>query len=137
MKSANVVVAAFAALIFPAVASTSDATVRETIIAEKQITNVPGKRLVSLIVDYPPGLKSPPHRHANSAFIFAYVVSGKIRSKVDDEPVRIYGPGESWFENPGARHRVSDNASDTEPARLLAVFIVDAGAEQMTFPDSE
>jgi quercetin dioxygenase-like cupin family protein len=140
MKRSNfVVAAAVAVLIFPAVASTNDAPLRETVTvaAEKPIPNVPGKRLVSLIVDYPPGGTSAPHRHARSAFIYAYVLSGKIRSQVDDEPVRIYRPGESWFENPGAHHRVSANASDTEPARLLAVFIVDAADEQITTPDPE
>lgn len=137
MRRSSIVVAALAALIVPALSCANDAVVKETIAAEKWIPNIPGKRLVSLIVDYPPGLKSPPHRHADSAFIFAYVLSGKIRSQVNDEPARIYGPGESWFENPGARHRVSDNASDTEPARLLAVFIVDATAKQMTLPDPE
>jgi quercetin dioxygenase-like cupin family protein len=90
-----------------------------------------------LIVDYPPGASSAPHRHARSAFIYAYVLSGEIRSKVDDEPARVYRPGESWFESPGAHHRVSANASDTEPARLLAVFIVDAADEELTSPDPQ
>ena len=137
MRRSGILVAALSALILPVLSYANDAVVKETIAAERSIPNIPGKRLVTLIVDYPPGLKSPPHRHADSAFIFAYVLSGKIRSQVNDEPVRIYGPGESWFENPGARHRVSDNASSTEPARLLAVFIVDVEAKQMTLPDSE
>ena len=72
------------------------------------------KRLVSLIVDYPPGASSASHRHARSAFIYAYVLSGEIRSAVDDEPARVYRAGESWFESPGAHHRVSANASDSQ-----------------------
>jgi len=55
--------------------------------------------------------------------------AGEIRSQVDDEPVRVYRPGEAFFENPGSYHRVSQNASDTKPARLLAVLIVDAAGE--------
>ena len=92
----------------------------ETVIplADEPVTNVPGKRLVSLIVDYPPGAKSLPHRHAGSAFIYAYVLSGEIRSKVNDEPARVYRPGEGWFEKPGAHHVISENVSDTKPARL-------------------
>ena len=138
-RSDYVVAAAVAALVLPIVGSTKDAPLREAVAvaAEKSIPNVPGKRLISLIVDYPPGASSTPHRHARSAFIYAYVLSGKIRSKVDDEPARIYAPGESWFENPGAHHRVSANASDAEPARLLAVFIVDAKDEPITIPDPE
>ena len=108
-----------------------------TIAADRPIPNLPGKRLVSLFVDYAPGGASPPHHHANSAFIYAYVLSGEIRSQVDDEPVRVYRPGEWWFENPGAHHRVSANASDTEPARLLAVFIVDTADAQLTTTDPQ
>jgi quercetin dioxygenase-like cupin family protein len=107
-----------------------------TVAADKPIPNLPGKRLVSVIVDYAPGGSSTAHHHARSAFIYAYVLSGAVRSQVDSEPVRVYRAGETWFENPGAHHRVSANASDTEPARLLAVFIVDAAdAQQLTTPD--
>jgi quercetin dioxygenase-like cupin family protein len=119
-------------------AATRDAPRRETVTvaADKPIPNLPGKRLVSLIVDYPPGASSDAHRHARSAFIYAYVLSGEVRSAVDGEPARVYRAGESWFESPGAHHRVSANASDTESARLLAVFIVDAADQELTIPDS-
>jgi quercetin dioxygenase-like cupin family protein len=107
-----------------------------TVTADKPIPNLPGKRLVSLIVDYAPGGSSAAHHHARSAFIYAYVLSGAVRSQVDSEPARVYRAGESWFESPGAHHRVSANASGTEPARLLAVFIADeADAQQLTIPD--
>ena len=121
----------------PMAGSTPGAPLRETVTvaADEPIPNLPGKRLVTHIVDYPPGVSSAPHRHAGSAFIYAYVLSGAIRSQVDDEPVRVYRPGETWFERPGAHHRVSANASDTEPARLLAVLIVDVGDEQLVIPD--
>ena len=133
-----VVAAAVAANILPT-GSTQGAPLRETVtvVANEPIPNVAGKRLISVIVDYPAGASSAPHRHARSAFIYAYVLSGEIRSQVDDAPARVYRPGESWFESPGAHHRVSANASDTEPARLLAVFIVDAADEQLTNPDPE
>jgi quercetin dioxygenase-like cupin family protein len=100
-----------------------------------EIPNVPGKSLVAAVVNYAPGAKSPPHRHAASAFVTAYVLSGAIRSQVDDEPVRIYRAGESWSERPGARHKVSENASATEPAQLLAVFVVDTADRNLTVPD--
>ncbi len=109
----------------------------ETVVADQPIPNLPGKRLVSVIVDYPPGVRSLAHRHAASAFIYAYVLSGEIRSAVNDEPARIYRTGESWFESPGSHHRVSANASDTASARLLAVFIIDDSDEQLTFPDPQ
>lgn len=105
--------------------------------ANEPIPNQPGKRLISLVVDYAPGASSAAHHHARSAFIYAYVVSGAVRSQVDDEPARVYHAGEAWFEKPGAHHRVSANASATEPARLLAVFVVDAADEQLVAPDTQ
>ena len=118
--------------------STEGAPLRETVTvgADQPIPNVPGKRLVTQIVDYPPGVSSAPHRHG-PAFIYAYVVSGAVRSQVDDEPARIYKAGEAWFEKPGAHHKVSANASDTEPARLLAVFIVDEADKRLVTPDAK
>jgi quercetin dioxygenase-like cupin family protein len=68
----------------------------------RELPNVPGKSLVAVEVSFAPGQASLPHRHAQSAFIFAYVLSGRVRSQVEGEPVREHGPGESWYENPGA-----------------------------------
>jgi quercetin dioxygenase-like cupin family protein len=131
--------AAFALLLLPAPGSTHGSPPGETVTvaADKPIPNMPGKRLVSHVVDYPPGARSTPHRHAGSAFIYAYVIAGEIRSQVDGEPARVYRAGEAWFESPGAHHRVSENASDTEPARLLAVLIVDVADEQLVIPDRQ
>lgn len=132
-----VIAAATASSLLSAPGRSQDAPVRETVtvVAEKPIPNAPGKRLVSLIVEYPPGASSVSHRHAQSAFIHAYVLSGAIRSQVNEEPVRVYRTGEFWFENPGSHHRVSANASKTAPARLLATFIVDAADRELTTPD--
>jgi len=99
-------------------------------------TNVPGKSLVGVTVSYPPGAKSGAHHHANSAFIMAYVVSGAIRSQVEGEPARVYHAGETWNEFPGAHHTTSENASATEPAELLAVFLLDTGDGPLTTDDN-
>ena len=99
------------------------------------IPNVPGKSLIAAEVTYPPDGKSPAHTHAPSAFIYAYVLSGEIRSQVDGAPAHIYRPGESWFEAPGAHHTISGNASHTKPAKLLAIFIVNSGEEPLVIPD--
>ena len=107
-----------------------------TVVADVPIPNVPGKRLVSRVIEYAPGAGTASHRHARSAFIYAYVLSGEVRSQVDDEPARVYRKGEVWFEKPGAHHRVSENASKTEPARLLAVIVVDVADEKLTIPDA-
>ena len=98
----------------------------------RAISNVPGKSLVAVEVVYPPGGASYPHVHARSAFIYAYVVSGSIVSKVNDQPARLYKAGQSFFEEPGARHAVSRNASKIKPAKLLAVFVVDSDDTTLT-----
>jgi len=99
---------------------------------DRAIPNIPGKSLTAVVVDYAPGAASPSHEHAKSAFIYAYVVSGEIESQVNDGPKRIYRAGESFFEEPGALHRVSRNASKAKPAKLLAVFVVDTDDKALT-----
>ena len=98
------------------------------------IPNIPGKSLIALEVNYAPGAASPSHTHANSSFIYAYVISGTIESKVNDGETRIYRAGESWSEPPGATHSISRNASRTEPAKLLAVFVLDTNDNPLTTP---
>jgi quercetin dioxygenase-like cupin family protein len=88
------------------------------------IANVPGKTMTALVVEYAPGGKSTPHRHGQ-AFVVGYVLSGAIRSRVNNGEERVYHAGEHWTEKPGVHHTVSENASDTEPARLLAIFVAD------------
>jgi quercetin dioxygenase-like cupin family protein len=99
------------------------------------IPNIPGKSLIAVEVSYAPGQASPPHHHAKSAFIYVYVLSGQIASQVDDQPERIYKAGETFYETPGAHHVVSRNASQTEPAKMLAVFVVDTDDKTLTTPD--
>ena len=104
---------------------------------EQVIPNVKGKSMVAVVVTYPPGGKSPAHHHARSAFIYAYVLSGAIRSQVDDEPAKVYQVGEGFYEMPGSHHRISENASDSNPASLLAVFVVDSKDKPLTIPDKK
>ena len=101
-----------------------------------QPSNVAGKSLEAVTVSYAPGARSGAHHHARSAFIMAYVISGAIRSQVEGEPARVYHAGETWSEAPGAHHTVSENASATEPAELLAVFLVDSGDGPLTTDDA-
>lgn len=98
----------------------------------RPITNIPGKSLIAVEVNYAPGQKSPEHWHEKSAFIMAYVVKGAIRSQVEGEAAHVFHAGETWHEDPGAHHVLSENASATEPATLLAVFVVDTDHEPLT-----
>jgi quercetin dioxygenase-like cupin family protein len=138
MKGQVAAGAALAAVALTGAPSVHAQPLRETVtvIENQLIPNLPGKRLVANIVEYPPGAQSVPHRHAGSAFIYAYVLSGEVRSAVGDEAARVYHAGEGWTEKPGAHHRVSENASSSEPARLLAVFVVDDTDSQLTTPDN-
>jgi quercetin dioxygenase-like cupin family protein len=104
---------------------------------EHAIPNIEGKSMVAVVVTYPPGGKSPAHHHARSAFIYAHVLSGAIRSQVDDQPAKVYQVGEGFYEVPGSHHRISENASDKDPASLLAVFIVDSNDKLLTTPDQK
>jgi quercetin dioxygenase-like cupin family protein len=107
------------------------------LVFEHAIPNTEGKSMVAVVVTYPPGAKSPAHHHARSAFIYAHVLSGAIRSQVGDEPAKIYRAGEGFYELPGSHHGISENASDREPASLLAVFVVDSKDRPLTTPDKK
>lgn len=106
-----------------------------TLVYEHALPNAPGKSIKGVLVEYPPGGASPAHTHADSAFIYATVLEGAVRSQVNDGPITVYHAGENFTEVPGDHHAVSENASDTEPARLLAVFVVDTDETALTTPD--
>lgn len=105
-----------------------------TLVYQHELPNVPGKSIKGVLVEYGPGGYSPGHTHPKSAFIYATVLQGAIRSQVNDGPVMTYAAGESFSELPGDVHRVSANASATQPAKLLAVFVVDTNETQLTTP---
>jgi quercetin dioxygenase-like cupin family protein len=129
-------------LVLPAIALGVSAGPAESgadakVVFERAIPNIEGKRMVAVLVNYPPGGKSLAHHHAPSAFIYAHVLAGAIRSQVDDEPAKIYHVGEGFYEVPGAHHTISENASDRDPASLLAVFVVDSKDTPLTIPDKK
>lgn len=99
------------------------------------IPGIPGKSIRGVLVEYGPGGYSPSHRHAKSAIIYATVIEGSVRSQVNGGPVRTYRTGENWTELPGDHHGVSANASETEPAKVLAVFVADTSETELTTPD--
>ena len=108
-----------------------------TVVFDHALPNVPGKSMKGVLVEYPPGGSSPAHTHPNSAFIYATVLEGAIRSQVNDGPVTVYRAGENFSEMPGDHHAVSANASETEPAKLLAVFVVDTSETTLVFDDKQ
>jgi quercetin dioxygenase-like cupin family protein len=133
MRAASVpLVAAIALGASPAIAQNRE---QVRVVFERALPNVEGKRIVAVMVSYPPGGKSLAHRHAASAFIYAYVLSGAIRSQVGSDLAKVYHAGEGFYEMPGSHHRISENASEMESASLLAVFVVDSKDDPLTTPD--
>jgi quercetin dioxygenase-like cupin family protein len=112
--------------------SAKTAGAKVTLVYQHELPNVPGKSIKGVLVEYAPGGFTPPHTHAASAFIYATVLEGSIRSQVNDGPEKVYRAGENFSEMPGDRHGVSANASSTRPARLLAVFVVDTAETELT-----
>ncbi|MCP1557044.1 UNVERIFIED_ORG: quercetin dioxygenase-like cupin family protein [Methylobacterium sp. SuP10 SLI 274] len=108
---------------------------RVTTIFDHPLPSVPGKSLRGVLVEYGPGGSSPSHTHAASAFITATVIEGAVRSRINDGPEKVFRVGESFVEMPGDHHGVSANASDVEPSKLLAVFVVDTADRVLTTPD--
>lgn len=126
--------AAILAVAFAVPATAHNENAKVTLVYEHALPNVPGKSIKGVLVEYGPGGSSPGHTHPNSAFIYATVLEGAINSAVNGGPVVTYRAGESFSENPGDRHDVSSNASATEPAKLLAVFVVDTDEKVLVTP---
>ncbi|MNH08239.1 cupin domain-containing protein [Pseudomonas alkylphenolica] len=105
-----------------------------TVVFDRPLPNVPGKSMRGVLVEYAPGASSPSHTHPKSAFIYATVLEGAVRSQVNDGPEKVYKAGENFVEEPGSYHAVSANASDTQPARLLAVFVLDSTEKELVTP---
>jgi quercetin dioxygenase-like cupin family protein len=115
-----------AAILQPGIAGSASAHDAETVkqIFQQQLPNVPGNSMTAFVVEYAPGGKGKTHHHSGS--VFAYVLEGEIRSQISDgQPAKVYKAGEFFYEPPGSDHLVSENASDTKPAKLLAVFVAD------------
>jgi quercetin dioxygenase-like cupin family protein len=106
---------------------------RVELIASHALPNVPGKRVTIVCVFYGPGGFTRPHRHGGT--VTAYITKGEIRSQLGGGPIDTFKVGQSFFEPPGSTHLVSANASTTEPAELIAIFVADEGAQFTTFLD--
>jgi quercetin dioxygenase-like cupin family protein len=130
---ASVLAAALALLTGSAPAGAHDAAsgVVERAVLRKQLPEAPGKEARVATVSFAPGQAAAPHRHPGS--IFAYVTRGHVVSQLAGGPATTYGPGEGWYEPPGAHHIVARNASDSEPAELV-VFAIAGAHDVLTTP---
>jgi quercetin dioxygenase-like cupin family protein len=96
-----------------------------TVLLTQPLSDPAGKEVRVMTVEYPPGVRSAPHRHPGA--IFAYVLEGEVLCQVEGQPLRTYRAGEVWYEYPQQLHQVSGNASATLPAKLLVFFLTEAG----------
>lgn len=89
-----------------------------------RLSNCPGKSIVGMCITFPPNGSTPPHRHGTCS-VSAYVVSGTLLNKMNNDPMKTINTGGTWHEAPGCHHRISDNASKTESAVAFATMILD------------
>ena len=97
-----------------------------TELMSKDLTNLPGKEGLMIIVDYPPGSTDPIHRHNAHGFI--YVLEGSIVMQVRGGKEVTLTPGQTFYEGPDDVHVVGRNASKTKPAKFVVVFVKEKGA---------
>jgi quercetin dioxygenase-like cupin family protein len=110
----------------PATSTAAAPPPQASVLLQEALPNAEGKTFTSQVVDFPPGAAAAPHRHGQ-AFVYAYVLQGTVRSQVDDKPATTYHQGEYWSEQPGAHHVIAANASMTELAKLLVVYVSNSG----------
>jgi quercetin dioxygenase-like cupin family protein len=91
-------------------------------------------RVSATRVDYEPGGSSEAHRHPAGAYV--YVIDGSVVFGIDDDDPVVLKAGESFYEQPGALHAVSRNASEELPASLIAFFVLAEG-ESPTVHDGD
>ena len=95
-------------------------------VTTKELTDIPGKEVLILTVDYAPGAADNPHRHNADAFV--YVLEGSVVEQVKGgQPVTLTA-GQTFYEGPDDIHVVGRNASSTKPAKLLAILVKNKGA---------
>jgi quercetin dioxygenase-like cupin family protein len=114
------------------VAQQSPAT-KVTALMTKTLADVPGREVMMITLDIPPGGGSPAHRHPG-AHNFGYVLEGAYKYKLDNGPETVATKGQTFYESPGQLHAVSRNASETEPAKVL-VFVVNEAGKPLTVPE--
>ncbi|TPI43058.1 cupin domain-containing protein [Mesorhizobium sp. B3-1-6] len=112
------------------------ATARPTTTAKplscEKLPNVSGHSITTALVEFPPNAYTPRHRHPGS--VTAFVIKGALRSQMEGGPAVTYSQGQTWFEAPGAIHSFAENASATEPAKLLAIFVAEDDCGPLTVP---
>jgi quercetin dioxygenase-like cupin family protein len=102
---------------------------------KQALTDLPGREVLVITLDIPPGGGSAAHRHPGH-HIFGYVLEGTYKIKLDQGQETILTKGQTFYEAPGQLHAVSGNASQTEPAKVLAFIVAESG-KPITVPEKQ
>jgi quercetin dioxygenase-like cupin family protein len=101
-----------------------------TSLFSKELTDIPGKEVLMITVEYPPGGSDPIHRHYAHAVI--YVLEGSVVMQVKGGKEVTLNPGQTFYEGPDDIHTIGRNASKTKPAKFLVFFVKEKGAPILT-----
>ena len=132
--AATLIVIMGASATVPALSQQAPPTTATTLL-KQVLSDVAGREVIMVMLDIPPGGGSPPHRHPGH-HIFGYVLEGSYKLKLDQGPETVLTKGQTFYEAPGQLHAVSANASQTEPAKVLAVIVAESG-KPITVPDKQ
>ena len=124
-----------ATAVAPAFAQQQAPATKVTALMKQVIAEFPGREILVITLDIPPGGGSPPHRHPGH-HIFGYVLEGSYRIKLDQGSETVLTKGQTFYEAPGQLHAVSANASQTEPAKVLAFIVAESG-KPITVPEQQ
>jgi quercetin dioxygenase-like cupin family protein len=119
----------------PASAQQQAPATKVTTLLQQVLADFPGREVVMVTLDIPPGGGSAPHRHPGH-HVFGYVLEGSYKIKLDQGEEKILNKGQTFYEAPGQLHAVSANASATEPAKVLAVIVAESG-KPVTVPEKQ
>jgi quercetin dioxygenase-like cupin family protein len=119
----------------PAAAQQPVPATKVTTLLKQALADYPGHEVIMLTLDIPPGGGSAPHRHPGH-HVFGYVLEGSYKIKVGDGAETVLSKGQTFYEAPGQLHAVSANASQTEPAKVLAVLVAESG-KPITVPEKQ
>jgi quercetin dioxygenase-like cupin family protein len=124
---------AIAAAVAPSFSQQQTPATQVTALMKQVVAEFPGREILVVTLDIPPGGGSPPHRHPGH-HIFGYVLEGTYKIKLDQGTEQVLNKGQTFYEAPGQLHAVSANASQTEPAKVLAFIVAESG-KPITVPE--
>jgi quercetin dioxygenase-like cupin family protein len=122
----GIVFAALSKVTVTMAATTEPKEAKLTELMSKDLTDLPGKEGLMLMIEYPPGSSDPIHRHNAHGFI--YVLEGSIVMQVRGGKEVTLTPGQTFYEGPEDVHVVGRNASQTKPAKFVVFFVKDKGS---------